>query len=232
MKNLIIGALVALLAIAGTFAALATTQTTARVEVRVWQRVSDGSLYLSTRPEDGRWTTHNEALDMSELSASGNFRQSSFVTVEVPVDLEVPDAAAEPEWCDDRPSWRTAARIILPGSGGEPVTGFYSLDSLAFGEGQRDHILPWSIICELVEDEAAARDAFNDTGNLVASSPEMNGAKSDDLADEWLPQWHELDAEGYAANACEYARRYRAAAEDYGHGLSGAEEEVLEEVCE
>ena len=67
--------------------------TTATVEVAVWQRVSDGALYLSTRPEGGRWTTHGEPLDMSALSASGRFRQGSAITVEVPVVAPVP---AEP----------------------------------------------------------------------------------------------------------------------------------------
>ncbi len=96
MKNLIIAALVAVIATGGSislYAATRTVETTADVEVRVWQSVSDGSLYLSTRPEDGSWTTHRNSLDMSELSPSGNFRQSSFVTVVVPlsVTVEVPD---------------------------------------------------------------------------------------------------------------------------------------------
>ena len=93
MKNWVIVALVAVIAIGGTIAAFAAVhETTANVEVRVWQRVSDGELYLSTRPEGGTWTTHDaEPLDMSELSRSRNFRQSSFVTVEVPVVVELPD---------------------------------------------------------------------------------------------------------------------------------------------
>ncbi len=98
MKNCIIAVLVAVIAIGGSvsvFAATQTVETTASVEVRVWQAVSNGSLYLSTRPAEGTWTTHNTALDMSELHPAGNFYQSSVVTVDVPVtvEVEVPDLA-------------------------------------------------------------------------------------------------------------------------------------------
>ncbi len=59
---------------------------TANVDVTVWRRVSDPSLlYVSTRPEGGRWRTLNTALDMSALSSSGNFHQSNAVRVEVPL---------------------------------------------------------------------------------------------------------------------------------------------------
>ena len=105
MKNIVIAALIAIVAIGGTIAAFAAVhETTANVEVRVWQRVSDGALYLSTRPEGGTWTTHDaEALDMSELSRSRNFRQSTFVTVAVPVEVEIPDSTgtAEPNYNPD-----------------------------------------------------------------------------------------------------------------------------------
>lgn len=91
MEKWIIAAFVAVIAVGGAIGAFAATQkTTANVEVRVWQKTSDGSLYLSTRPEGGSWITHNTALDMSQVSRSGNFRQSSFVTVGVPVEVDVP----------------------------------------------------------------------------------------------------------------------------------------------
>ena len=58
----------------------------ANVDVTVWRRVSDPTLlYVSTRPEGGRWRTLNTALDMSALSSSGNFHQSNAVRVEVPL---------------------------------------------------------------------------------------------------------------------------------------------------
>ncbi|MYJ74440.1 MAG: hypothetical protein F4089_04755 [Gammaproteobacteria bacterium] len=58
------------------------------VTLRVWQSVEDGSLWLSSRPEGGRWTRSPVPLDMSELSPSGRFRQSAYVTIPVPVELD------------------------------------------------------------------------------------------------------------------------------------------------
>ena len=108
-KNWVIVLLTALLAastITTVLAATRTVETTANVEVTVWQRVSDGALYLSTRPEGGDWTTHNEALDMSALSRSGNFRQGSAITVGVPVTIEV--EAPEPVETETTPEPTTA----------------------------------------------------------------------------------------------------------------------------
>ena len=59
---------------------------TATIEVTVWRSVSNPSLlYLSTRPDGGRWVTQDRALDLSRLSASGRFRQSRAVRLEVPL---------------------------------------------------------------------------------------------------------------------------------------------------
>ena len=96
MKTAIIAALIGAVAIGGAlgaFAATRTVETTANVEVRVWQRISDGALFLSTRPPEGQWTT-SAPLNMGELSQTGSFRQSSIITVAVPVsvEVEVPDA--------------------------------------------------------------------------------------------------------------------------------------------
>ncbi len=67
---------------------------TATVEVTVWRRVSNPSLlYLSTRPEGGRWRTENTALDMSALSSTGRFHQSNAVLVSVPLPDAPPPAA-------------------------------------------------------------------------------------------------------------------------------------------
>ena len=58
----------------------------ATIEVTVWRSVLDPALlYLSTRPDGGSWVTQDRALDMSRLSASGRFHQSSAVRVEVPL---------------------------------------------------------------------------------------------------------------------------------------------------
>ena len=94
-KNLIIATLVAVIGVGGVLGAFAgpptTVETEAIVEVTVWQRVSTGELYLSTRPEGGAWHTDQEPLDMSALSRSGNFRQGRPVTVVVPVTVEIAD---------------------------------------------------------------------------------------------------------------------------------------------
>ena len=97
MKNLIIAALVAVIAIGGSvsvFAASQTVETTAAVEVTVWKHVASESIYLSTRPADGAWTTHNTAIDLSTLHPQfPSWYQGSAVTVSVPVSVtvEVPD---------------------------------------------------------------------------------------------------------------------------------------------
>ena len=210
-------------------------ETTAGVEVRVWRNVADPErLHLSTRPAGGSWTTHNDRLDMSERSRSGNWDQSTFVTVDVPitVSVEVEESApsqttstAEPEWCDDRPSWSGGAVTLLQGA-----TGFYSLDPVG-GSGHRDHALPWSVLCLLVDTESEARTAYNDTGNLVPSLASFNLSKSDDLAHEWLPRWQARDAQGHSANACEYAERYETVADRYGHALSADERSALVAAC-
>ena len=58
----------------------------ATVEVAVWRRISDPTrLFLSTRPADGTWTTHNDVLDMSLLSDSGNFHRSNLKEVDVEI---------------------------------------------------------------------------------------------------------------------------------------------------
>ena len=134
-------------------------------------------------------------------------------------------SSEEPEWCDDRPSWSGEARDLLDGA-----RGFYSLDSLD-GDGHRDHVLPWSVLCELVDGEAEARAAYNDIRNLVPSLARFNLSKSDDLAHEWLPRWRSLDGEGYNANACAYATRYWDTASLYGHVLGQSETRSLANAC-
>lgn len=92
-------------------------------------------------------------------------------------------------------------------------------------------MLPWSVLCELVDSEAEARVAYNDLHNLVSTLARFNLSKSDDLAHEWLPRWRSLDAEGYSANACEYATRYWDTASRYGHVLSTGETSALGSAC-
>ena len=157
------------------------------------------------------------------------------VTVEAPILPEGSSAAVpgvEPAWCDDRPSWSSAATAIIPtGASTRTVEGFYSGSTVRSGGGHRDHVLPWSVLCLLVDSSSAARTAYSDTRNLVPTIPSFNLAKSDDLAHEWLPDWRERRAAQYAANACDYVGRYRDTATKYGHMLSGAEDAALTQAC-
>ena len=126
-KNLVIAALVAVIAVGGALGAFAgppsqTVETEAIVEVTVWQRVSDGALYLSTRPEGGSWDTHQEPLDMSALSRSGNFRQGLPVTVVVPVTVTVEIADDHGDSFDTATPHETA------------FTAFSEQNAFAFGE--------------------------------------------------------------------------------------------------
>ena len=59
--------------------------TTANVEVRVWQRISDArALYISARPEGGSWRTLGTIpIDMSGISGSHAYRYGD-ITVTVP----------------------------------------------------------------------------------------------------------------------------------------------------
>lgn len=86
LAALLVATTVALGAVASAIAARENPETA--VTLRVWQNVEDGSLWLSSRPEGGRWTTSPVPLDMSELSPSGRFRQSALVTIPVPVELD------------------------------------------------------------------------------------------------------------------------------------------------
>ena len=99
MNRAIIAALVAAIAIGsalGAFAATRTIETTANVDVRVWRRISDGELFLSTRAEGGEWVTHSDALDVTELDRTGRFQLSKLVRVLVPVEVEVGGSGCSP----------------------------------------------------------------------------------------------------------------------------------------
>ena len=96
---------------------------TVNVEVTVWRRISNpAQLYVSTRPEGGRWHTENNALDMSSLSSSGRFHQSNAVLVDVPLpdppaNEPTSDDDGEPEEGEESPArvcqWaETAARVV------------------------------------------------------------------------------------------------------------------------
>ena len=121
MKGAIIAALIGVIAIGGAlgaFAATRTVETTANVEVRVWRRISDGELYISTRPaaSDAEGWVFSEALDMSELNESGRFRLSTLLTVEVPVSVELEVGEVIPEGS-------TRGLVLEEAPGFTPVAG-------------------------------------------------------------------------------------------------------------
>ncbi len=89
VTRLSIVSLIALLAVALVAVAVAQSDSTANVEVRVWQSTEDAEdLYISARPEGGRWG-RTTALDMSGLNSRETFRYGD-ITVAVPL----PEASA------------------------------------------------------------------------------------------------------------------------------------------
>ena len=85
MKRWTIGALLAALVALAAAGVDAQSGTTANVEVRVWQRVSDAErLYISARPEGGSWRTLGTIpIDMDGISSSRAYRYGD-ITVTVP----------------------------------------------------------------------------------------------------------------------------------------------------
>ena len=149
MKGWIAGALLAVLAAAIVGAAAIAqeeppdptpepaTETTANVEVRVWQDVRDArNIYISARPEDGSWATLGTIplpLDDGH-SSSGRFRYGDIV-VAVPVGSGESDVEvrvwqnvnnARSIYISARPeggSWATLGTIPLPLDDGHSSSG-------------------------------------------------------------------------------------------------------------
>ncbi len=149
MKGWIAGTLLAVLAAAAVGAGVIAqeappdptpepvTETTANVEVRVWQDVRDAlSIYISARPEDGSWATLGTIplpLDDGH-SGSGRFRYGD-ITVAVPVGSGEKDVEVR-VWQDVRDalsiyisarpeggSWATLGTIPLPLDDGHSGSG-------------------------------------------------------------------------------------------------------------
>ena len=80
-----------------------TGYATAAVEVAVWKHVDTGAIYLSTRPANGNWTTHNTPVDLTARSRGYPYYVSPpvAVQVEVPVTVDLPDPAALPAVAND-----------------------------------------------------------------------------------------------------------------------------------
>lgn len=100
IKNLIIAALVAVIAIGG---AVAFAQSrTATVDVAVFRSTSDATtLHVATRPEGGRWKTEQQPLSVWTTTSSGRWQVSEHVRVTVAV--PEPDAPGEQDVCAPPP---------------------------------------------------------------------------------------------------------------------------------
>ena len=96
-KNWLLVALIGALTLS-LVAAVAAQDSTANVEVRVWQSTGDAErLYISARPDGGSWDTLGTIpLDMSGLNSRGTFRYGD-ITVAVPL----PADPSEPLTIDD-----------------------------------------------------------------------------------------------------------------------------------
>ena len=93
VTRLSIVSLIALLAVAMVAVTVAQSDSTANVEIRVWQSMEDAeSLYISARPEGGRWG-ETTALDMSGLNSRETFRYGD-ITLAVPLPSQPGDSGA------------------------------------------------------------------------------------------------------------------------------------------
>lgn len=137
MKNWLIVALVAVIAVGGAVA-FAQSSRTANVEIRVWESTSDPTRnYISARPEGGSWSTLGTIpLGTGDASAyeetsNGRFRYSD-ITLAVPL----PDGAAR---STPTPSPTATAAPVASGPT-RPVLGrAFRLNGLSYS-AQRDPI--------------------------------------------------------------------------------------------
>ena len=89
-KNILIGALAAIVAVLGALAIVgAQSTTTAEVEVRVWRSASDHTrIYWTVRPEGGRWST-TERVTFPDTTSNRRWDYED-VSIEVEVEVAAP----------------------------------------------------------------------------------------------------------------------------------------------
>ncbi len=141
MKQLVIGALIAVCALGGTLTTVvAQDNTEATVEVRVWQSLEDAErLYISARPESGSWAT----LGTIRLPLDdGRSRDRRFLYGDIRLDVPLADRPPvtvevrvwqhwrdfERVYISARPeggSWATLGTIRLPLVDGETASFRY-----------------------------------------------------------------------------------------------------------
>ena len=217
--------LVAAIAVGGAAFALAQDSNTVTVEVVVWRSVSNPSrLFVSTRPEGGKWQTLDTALDMRGFSKDGKYNQSNVVRVEV----TLPDPTPEPRTCEtSRAPWssfRQSAREEARDRVRQPdgtFTGRYTGVVRSQDGIQVDHIVPRNYACEnggLDWDDEQIRGFVNDQDNLAVVASSENTRKGDKGPAGYLP----------ALDRCWYAARWEALAERYDLDLPARDQAVLD----
>ena len=100
MKQAIIAALVAAMALGGAFSAGAasrTVETSAIVELEFWVSLAHQSAFVTTRQEGAEWTTHDFRVDLEEYPGLPTLLVSDPVSIEVPVRVEVDVDEPAPE---------------------------------------------------------------------------------------------------------------------------------------
>ena len=214
--------LVAAIAVGGAAFAFAQDSRTATVEVAVWRSASDPSrLYVSTRPEGGRWQTLEAPLKMKRLHPQ--FDRSNIVRVDVPL----PDPTPAPRTCDVsqapwssfRQSAREEARDRVRQADGAFVGRYTGVVRSQDGV-QVDHIVPRNYACEnggLDWDDENVRRFLNDQDNLAVVASSENTRKGDHGPADYLP----------ALNRCWYAARWETLAERYDLDLPARDQAVL-----
>ena len=161
MKNWIIAALVAVIAVGGAVG-FAQSSRTANVEVRVWEDVNDPERnYISARPEGGSWRTLGTIpLPLTDgVSSSGRFRYGD-ITLAVPL----PDGAARsapaptPSQTSTPTPSPTATAAPVASGPTRPVLGeHFQLNGLSY-RAQRDPID--NVLTTAVSSSTQYRDAY------------------------------------------------------------------------
>ncbi len=119
MKNWIIIALVAVIAIGGAIGAFAASQTVNQTfEIRVWEKADDPSAnYISARPAGGDWKTLGTIpIKLDSMSASGKYRYGD-IELDVAVEVDVCDPATGP--CEPVEGQPTATPTPTPTPSGD-----------------------------------------------------------------------------------------------------------------
>ena len=173
------------------------TETTANVEVRVWQDVRDArSIYISARPEDGSWATLGTIplpLDDGH-SGSGRFRYGD-ITVAVPVASATKDVEvrvwqavrdARSVYISARPeggSWATLGTIPLPLDDGHSSSGRFRYGDITVEVPVPLPSAPTATLDDRIEAAGQRCGEAGLTLHQTQTSPEYKALDRGDFAD-------------------------------------------------